>query len=117
MSNPIISKIDPKDPLLSIDGLRASGESYAGSLPSDHPYVSPIKGNFLNLPPISIFIGTNDILYPDCVQLYERLSELNNPGLYFEAPGMLHDWMLYPFLEAIDSRIHIFKVLRHAFNN
>ena len=115
MSNPVIPKIDKHDPLLSADSLADHGKSYAGNLSSDHPYVSPIKGSFHNLPPISIFIGTKDILYPDCLKLHKILDDLKNPGLYFEAPGMLHNWMLYPFFEAIESKVHIFKIVRQTF--
>ena len=117
LKNPVIADINKLDPLLGVDGLIDAGKSYAGDLPDDHPYVSPITGNLEHLPPISTFIGTHDILYPDCVKLKEHLQELGNEGIYYEADGMLHDWMLYPFIEAIDSKIEIFKILRESFNS
>ena len=115
LNNPVIPEIDKVDPLLKVEGLIEAGRSYAGELPPDHPFVSPITGNLENLPPISIFIGTHDILYPDCVKLKNELQALGNQGIYYEAEGMLHDWVLYPLLASLDSRLTIFKIIRESF--
>lgn len=99
MSNPNIQIIDKKDQLLSIKGLKSAGEKYAGSIALDDYRVSPIYGNFSGLCPISIFTGTNDLLYPDAQKWNQLMKTQNGNFNYFEYPSMFHDWVIITSLK------------------
>lgn len=111
MSNPEIGNVDTKDKLLSIDGLRMAGQAYAEDLDPRDPKVSPIYGDFSDIPPISLFIGTHDVFLPDARKLKQHLRSLNIPLNYYEYPKMFHMWMAVTNLEeskhAIDQMVGI----------
>lgn len=46
---------------------------YAGKLGLNHPYVSPIFGNFVGLPPTYLITGTRDLLLSDTVRAHRAL--------------------------------------------
>ena len=93
MSNPAIYGVTQRDKMLSVRGLLMAGSSYANELPLQDYRVSPLFGEYGNLPPISLFIGTNDLFWPDCVKLKDRCSKNAQPLNYFEYPSMFHVWM------------------------
>ena len=115
LNNPLIADIDNLDPILNVEALIEAGKLYAGELPLDHPFVSPINGKLENLPPVSTFIGTDDILYPDCIKLKNELQALGNQGIFYEADQMMHDWVFFPLLKSLISRFAIFKIIRETF--
>jgi acetyl esterase/lipase len=45
---------------------------YAPTADLEHPYVSPLFGEFGGLPPLSIHVGTTEILLDDSRRLAER---------------------------------------------
>ncbi len=93
MTNPEIETLDACDPMLNIGSLKQAGELWAGPLGNMHPLASPIYGSFEGLCPISVFIGTNDLLYADCLRLRNMLRGSNNTLNFFEYPQMFHVWM------------------------
>lgn len=64
--------IAKKDPVLDIPGIIEGARLYAGELDLSHPYVSPLKGDFQGLPPMMIFSGTLDLLYPDSIEMAKK---------------------------------------------
>lgn len=111
MTNPAIKQVDSSDPILAIDGLIDAGKVFAGAINPANPLVSPINGPLTGLPPISIFIGTNDILQPDAQKLASLLKESQNNVNYFEYPNMIHDWVLFPMPESTNVLEKISKIL------
>lgn len=93
MSRPDIPMVDAKDKILSIDGLQKAGQYYAGKMEVKDFRVSPIYGNMSGLCPVSVFIGTHDLLWPDSKRFREKLEFYGVGYRYFEYPGMFHDWM------------------------
>lgn len=112
MSNPKITQIDKIDPVLNVQGLIASGQQYAGETDIRDPRVSPIYGSLKGLAPVTLFIGTADVLLPDCRKLKVRADFEGYPINYYEYEGMLHDGMLYPIPEARDIRDKIIHLLQ-----
>lgn len=106
-----IQEIDPRDPILNVSGLRQAGKMYAGALEISNPMVSPIHGSFEHLAPITLFIGTNDILLPDCRKLVHEAALKGIQINYHEYPNMFHDWMLLPMPEANKVLDEIVKIL------
>jgi acetyl esterase/lipase len=111
MSNPALPELDKRDPILDIQGLKAAGEMYAGDLSVKDPRVSPIFGDCTNLAPMSLFIGTRDMLWADCREFCAKLTTQGIPIEYHEAPEMLHDWMIMPTPEAEEVLSEIKRLL------
>jgi len=115
MSNPDISLMDKADKILSLDALKIAGQQYAGSIPLKDYRVSPIYGDFSGLCPISVFIGTHDVLVVDARKFRQILDAEGVSYHYFEYPGMFHDWMLVTRLkEAKDVIAKIARILDRA---
>jgi acetyl esterase/lipase len=100
LSNPEIEVFDKVDPFLGIRGLKYGGEVYARDVDPKSYLVSPVYGSLKNLAPITLFIGTRDILYPDCRKLRDNAAAEGVDITYREYAGMVHNWMLGPMPEA-----------------
>lgn len=98
-TNQEILGIEKRDKMLMVNDLHLAGKLYAGELDTKDYRVSPIYGDFSNLPPISIFAGTNDILFPDAKKLKDLLNKNEVTTHYYEYPSMFHDWMFAPFIK------------------
>ena len=105
---PIFNKIDP---FLDIQGLKYAGEVYARDVDPTHYLVSPVFGNLQDLAPISLFIGTRDILLPDCRKLRDRAQTEGVNLNYREYDAMLHDWMLISLPESKQALKEIVEVI------
>jgi acetyl esterase/lipase len=88
---PEIARVDP---LLDIPGSRAAGAWYAGELPLTDPRVSPLFGELDGLPPIAVWTGTHDLLYPDAVRLKNKAQEARASVSLFEYDRLFHVWPL-----------------------
>jgi acetyl esterase/lipase len=111
MENPEILDVDKSDPILNIEGLIDAGKAYAGNLDRHHYKVSPLYGSLEGLPPITLFIGNNDILMPDCRKFKEKAETSGHPLNYSEIKGLLHSGMLYPTPEGKTCRNMIFDLM------
>lgn len=104
LSNPEIKKVIKKDPLLDVESLVKIGQVWCGSIKSDNYLVSPINGDLRNLPQMSLFIGSHDILVADSRKFKLLLENQKIPFNYFEYPKLFHDWvMLVKLPEAKDA--------------
>ncbi len=61
--------------------------------------VSPLYGAIHHLPEIAIFVGTDEIFYPDCEKLRLRFAMEGRPLRYYVYPKMFHDWALFPHIK------------------
>ena len=100
LSNPEIVEFDKIDPFLGVEGLKYGGEVYARGVDPKSYLVSPVYGSLKDLAPVTLFIGTRDILYPDCRKLRDKAADEGVPLDYREYDAMVHDWMLGPLPEA-----------------
>jgi len=85
--------------MISISGLKAFGELYAGDLDAKDPRVSPLFGAHDRLPPTQIFTGTADVLWPDSQRFKVALDQAGEQCEYYEYSKMFHVWMLIPIPE------------------
>ena len=103
--------IEPDDPILTIEFIKKCGRQYGGDFNLETPYISPIHGDFNELPDISVYIGTHDILYPDCC-IFKELAHEQGVNLNFvEYEKMIHVWMFYDIPEGKQAQREIFKEL------
>lgn len=101
LENPKVKIAKKADPLLPVEALKAVGERYRGLLPLDHPFVSPIHGDFHELGQILVFSGTDEIFTPDCELLAEKGGSLEGTKIiYKKGVKMVHDWILLPCKES-----------------
>jgi len=100
LSNPEIEAFDKLDPFLGVEGLKYAGAVYAGNVDPKSYLVSPVYGSLKDLAPVTMFIGTRDILFPDCRKLRDRAEAEGVKINYREYDGMVHDWMLVPLPES-----------------
>lgn len=100
LDNPKIKIVKKSDPILPIEALKEAGVRYRGALEPDHPFVSPLYGDWNHLGQILVFSGTEEILTPDCELLAEKADALDGTKIiYKKGAGMVHDWIMIPSRE------------------
>lgn len=102
-SSPEQEKIERRDSILTIGGVREAALLYARELPVSDPRVSPIHGNWQGLPPILAYGGGDDILVTDSRALKAKLPTLD----YVEEAGLMHDWPLFTLPESRKAQARI----------
>ncbi len=112
LSNPEIPEFDKIDPFLGVEGLQYGGAVYARDVDPKSYLVSPVYGSLKNLAPISLFIGTRDLLFPDCRKLRDKAAGEGVQIDYRQYDGMVHDWMLGPLPEARHAIAEIVETIR-----
>lgn len=101
-----------RDPMLDLPGLREAARLWADGAALHEPALSPVNGRLDGLAPMTVFIGTRDLLWPGVRRLRERAQAQGAALRYVEAPGMLHAWPLLPQAEARQALRQIVQILR-----
>ncbi len=101
-----------RDPMLSLPRLAMAARLYAGRLPLDHPWVSPLLGPLDGLGPLTIFVGTRDLLLRDSRRLRDAADARGIPVDYHEGEGLIHVWPILPLPEARQARAAIVGSIR-----
>ncbi|BDS09527.1 alpha/beta hydrolase [Aureispira anguillae] len=99
LSNAAIDAIDPLDPMLSKQGVLSAKQMSRGDLAAKDPLISPLYGSFKGFPPVHLFMGEKDILFPDQQLGCEKMS---NEGVDLEVVvgvGMPHIWPFLPVMK------------------
>ncbi|MCX6085142.1 MAG: alpha/beta hydrolase fold domain-containing protein, partial [Caldiserica bacterium] len=77
--------------------LSYAARAYAGELELTDFRLSPTYGNLENLGDILVITSTNEILYPDCVLLAEKLKRARGTAVRLdEIRGLFHDFVVAP---------------------
>lgn len=85
-----------RDRILAQPGLAEAGRLYAGAAGTTHPWASPILRDITQLPNISVFTGTHDILNADAHALNDIARRDSATLDLIEAAGSQHDYPLFP---------------------
>jgi len=96
-----------------------AGALYAGELGVDHPYVSPIFGDFSGFPPAYVISGTRDLMLSDAVRAHRALRREGNEAELHIYEGHSHaDYMF--MMDSPESVEHYAElnrfVLKHLSN-
>ncbi len=78
-------------------------ERWRGDRETTDPMVSPTFGTFDKLCPITLFIGTREVLYPDAIVLYDKMIDAGADCTLYEKEGMSHVYPLFPIPEAKEA--------------
>lgn len=95
-SNPRIPDVQPTDPWLGTEGATVFAEAWRGDLPMTDPAVSPLFGDLAGLGPLTVFIGSRDVLNPDVHLLEKKARDAGVEITVFEKPGQVHVYPLLP---------------------
>lgn len=94
LNNPEIDEVQKIDNELNKETLKIAGISYASDDGMNSYLVNPIDGDLSKLKNITIFIGTRDILNPDCHLLQKKAIEQGNQIDLKEYENAGHIWMV-----------------------
>ncbi|WMX13706.1 alpha/beta hydrolase [Aureispira sp. CCB-E] len=112
MTNPEIDRVDPYDCMLSKKGVLSAKRMCQGNLDIKDPMLSPLYGSFKNFPPVDLFMGEYDVLYPD--QKLGR-AKMEQEGVDLNVTigkKMPHIWPLLPVMkEGVNALKKIEKII------
>ena len=100
MDNPEAGSLAAVEPMLHLDLMRTHGRWWAGALDVHDWRVSPIYGDMEGLPPVTVFCGTRELLYPDILRCCDRLRAAGVEVDLHVGRGLNHDFPLMPIPEA-----------------
>lgn len=100
MDNPDIEEYVPLDPILHLHLVKLHGEYWAGRGDVHDWMASPLFGPMEGLPPVTVYAGTRELLYPDLLLLEEALRGAGVDVVLRVGAGMNHDYPLMPLPEA-----------------
>src|SRR5690606_30992028 len=99
---------------LGREGTRVFIEHWRAELALDDPRVSPLAGDLHGLGPLSVFVGTRDIVYPDTRLLVDKATAAGVDVDYHEGHGLVHVYPLTPTPGGRAARAVIVEQLRAA---
>ncbi len=110
MENEEIKDHQTEDPFLFSDSLIVAGKHWAGDLDVHDYRVSPIYGELGGIHNVTVFVGTDGILYPDAVKMFHMLDRhVSNELIVGE--GMNHVYPLFPIEEAVSACNKVFHII------
>ncbi len=109
--NPYIQKIKRHELIIGVPALKTIAEWYIGDDDVNDYLISPLNGDYEGLCNINLFIGTHDILYPDCRKFHKRMVKKGIKMNYHEYAKMLHIWVLMPIPEGRHALNKICKII------
>ncbi len=98
MENPGIKSVEKKDIMLDVEALIIAGKQWAGTIDTKNFLISPINSSLVGLPPISIFIGGEDVFIADARKFKTIMEQKGISINYFEYPKMFHVWVAATFV-------------------
>lgn len=99
MSNPEIERVDKIDPMLSLNGVLSAKQMAAKDISLSDPIISPLNGDFNGFPNVELYIGENDITFPDQLIFHQKLTQASVPNELVIGKGMPHIWPLLPIMK------------------
>lgn len=99
MDNPDIAGYVAADPILHLELTRVHGRFWAGDADTHDPRVSPLYGEMAGLPPVTVYCGTRELLYPDILLACEKMAAAGVAVDLHVGRGLNHDYPLMPIPE------------------
>lgn len=110
MSNEGVASQVVHDKMLNISLLKTYGSCYANNC---NPLwlANPIHNITSDLAPIELFIGTNEVLLPDCLLAKQLADQAGADMKLYEFANMQHVFPLLPIPERIEAQNMIIQIL------
>ncbi len=90
--------LDPLPAAALVEGL---GAAYlAGRAPKDTPLASPLYAELHGLPPVLVFVGTDEGLHDDAVRIVAKVRAAGGEAELEIGEDMIHVWPVFDFLPA-----------------
>lgn len=100
MSNPDVIAADARSVMIGLDGIAMATALYIGDRDPKDPLCSPIYGDLSGLPPLHIWAGGRDLLYPDILKFADLAKAAGTEVHLTQVKGQNHMWMFLPQPEA-----------------
>jgi len=104
-----------KDPMISENIVNVCVRNYLPNIEDrSHPYASPALGDFSGIPPIQIFVSTEEVLYQNAVDVWKKATSDGCHVDLVQEKGVLHVWpVMAPFApesnRALDKAIEFIQ--------
>ena len=112
MDNPDIGPLVRVEPMLHLDLTIVHGRFWAGGADTHHWMVSPLYGDMAGLPPVKMYCGTRELLYPDILLARDRLAGAGVDVSLTVGRGLNHDYPLMPIPEADRAVAEVIALVR-----
>ena len=99
MDNEQIKEYESADPFLSVKPLCECAERWKGDLDVHDWHVSPIYGDLKGIRNVTVFVGTDEIFYPDITKFF-GLLDADPSNKLIVGEEMNHVYPLFPISEA-----------------
>lgn len=97
-----------------------AAELYAPGMDKKLPGLSPLYGDLRGLPPMQIFVGTDELLFDDSLRFYRKSREAGNNVELIVGDHMVHSWPIFmnrfPEAETAVNTMAFF-IWRHLFRD
>ncbi len=108
--------LQDSDSMLQYDRIVILNAIWQGQLSAQHPWVSPVFGDFSGIDNLSVYYGSDEILQPDDLFLKETYEKAGKTGLFREFEGMFHTFAMFPIPEgfrAVKMMVNSINYLRN----
>jgi len=107
MDNPDIAGYLAVEPMLHLELVKVHGQYWAGSADTHCWQVSPLFGSMAGLPPVTVYCGTRELLYPDIWLAFDKLRAAGVDATLRVGTCLNHDWPLMPIPEAEEAFVEV----------
>ncbi len=116
LSGQSIDTLAAVDPLVDRQWIDWLASEYCQGEDRRHPLISPLHGQFHDLPPVLLQLGSDEMLRSEVELLHQRLLQAGVASELQIGEGMWHDWPLFGGLmpEADAAIDHAVQFLRRA---
>ena len=104
--------LQDKDAMLQLDRVITLNAIWQGKLPAQHPWVSPVFGDFSGVNNLNVYFGSDEILQPDDLFLEETYKKAGKTGLFVEFEGMFHTFAMFPIPDGFKAVKMMAKTLK-----
>ena len=88
--------LQDRDSMLQYDRIVILNAIWQGQLSAQHPWVSPVFGDFCGVDNLNVYFGSDEILQPDDLFLKEIYEKAGKIGHFHEYEGMFHTFAMFP---------------------
>lgn len=100
LSHPDIAKINPRDPMQGVDGLKNYIGAWSGGDDILSPVLNPVATDLSKLPKTTIFAGGCEIFNPELRSFVQQSENAGADITLYQYPMMYHCYVLFDLLAA-----------------